>query len=174
MTRGKNELKAGSPAKSSHFELDPKLQYIILDFWTVIFRTVTWIVDLVLQRRCTMTKLVQDFVEKIVSDTDSDYGDFMRRANLYLLELRDECRRLGHAELESKFREMQNYVQFSPIWWSKPVRQRLMLDAAYIDRFLTDPLRPKRTVSNSKLTVEKKEENSFQQIWRAQSPLVRN
>lgn len=77
------------------------------------------------------------FIERIELLDESDYGDFMRDANLYLHDLA--------ASLETQtfilktLGKMQDYTQFSPDWRISPTKRRLLKDARTLkqrlDRF---------------------------------------
>ena len=69
------------------------------------------------------------FLEQIKALDETDYGDFMRKANSYLLNLKEEEVTLAHLALQYKISEIQNYLQFSPDRNIESTRERLLLDA---------------------------------------------
>lgn len=90
--------------------------------------------DATLHPTATPTAVLSDpvhalglFFEEIQNDTETDYGDFMRRANLYINDLMESLHR-NPAAVE-KLHEMKGYLQFSPDWNIESTRKRLLCDA---------------------------------------------
>lgn len=83
-----------------------------------------------------MTPVVRKFISQVSSINESDYGDFMRVANVYLNGLRKDCTRTGIYDLEPKISEMQMYLQFAPSWDVPTTKARLLKDAQYIDEVI--------------------------------------
>jgi hypothetical protein len=79
---------------------------------------------------------IEKFIRNIQEITDEDYGDFMRNANGYLLDLKNEIRVYLNLSVDETIASMQNYIQFNPNWDILTTRQRLIIDAKYIDELL--------------------------------------
>lgn len=85
-----------------------------------------------------MNPIVDHFIHEIGSIDDLDYGDFMRKANAYLLEFKDHVpsrSREKHSILQ-KIDEIQLYLQYYPNWQIESTRLRLLSDAQDIDRMI--------------------------------------
>jgi hypothetical protein len=83
-----------------------------------------------------INKPVEIFIREIQDITDDDYGDFMRKANAHVLELKHEIIVYLNPSIESVLQTIQNYLQFNPIWEIQPTRERLISDARIIDELL--------------------------------------
>ncbi len=68
------------------------------------------------------------FIEAMENLYEKDYGDFMREANAYILDLKDALARTTPDALQ-KLQEMQEYTQFNPNWSIEITRQWLIRDA---------------------------------------------
>ncbi len=84
------------------------------------------------------------FAELIRNITDTDYGDFMRKANSYLNELKVWLK--GSSSILKKIDEMQEYTQFAPNWNVELTRRRLLSD-------VTDIMRQPLETSQSRKTI---------------------
>jgi hypothetical protein len=71
---------------------------------------------------------VRIFSEAIENLTDFDYGDFMRKANAYICDLRVRLQD-SSSTVHDKIDQMQSYIQFDSSWEVEPTRRRLLLDA---------------------------------------------
>lgn len=82
-----------------------------------------------------MSRDIEQFINDVKSIDDFDYGDFMRRANLYLNHLREN---LDPTEprIKDKLNEMQKYLQFISSWDVEPTRRKIIADAMSIDDML--------------------------------------
>ncbi len=78
---------------------------------------------------------IEQFINDINSIDDLDYGDFMRRANLYLNHLNENLRPFNQ-DIKKKLSEMQYYLQFVSNWDVESTRKRIIKDATYIDELL--------------------------------------
>ena len=67
---------------------------------------------------------------------ESDYGDFMRKANQQILELKKELSYLHYPDVDRTIEEIQNYVQFYPTWMIESTREKAIKDAKVIDELL--------------------------------------
>lgn len=72
------------------------------------------------------------FAELIRNITDTDHGDFMRKANSYLNELKVWLK--SSPLLLKRIEEMQVYTQFTPNWNVELTRRRLLSDVTDIMR----------------------------------------
>ncbi|MBX3033428.1 MAG: hypothetical protein KF865_05825 [Bdellovibrionaceae bacterium] len=73
---------------------------------------------------------VHHFIDQICDLNEADYGDFMRAANLYLLNLRAQ---VGDDESSARtIDHMREYVQFHPDWDVLDTKKRLLRDAQHL------------------------------------------
>jgi len=80
-------------------------------------------------------------IEKFVTDLNdinehADYGDFMRKANQHIIELKKEMHFLHYPDVDRKVDEIQNYVQFYPTWMIESTREKAIQDAKVINELL--------------------------------------
>ena len=68
------------------------------------------------------------FIERISALSESDYGDFMREANLYICDLK-ETFDVAHVRYPEVIERIQNYTQFFADWRIEPTRDRILRDA---------------------------------------------
>jgi hypothetical protein len=80
-------------------------------------------------------KLIDSFIEQVRESCDFDYGDFMRRMNLYISNLKEQFINES-AEIREKLKDMQIYTQFAANWNIEITRARLMNDAGTIRNWL--------------------------------------
>ena len=86
---------------------------------------------------------VHDFLAKIDEDGESEYGDFMRRANLYLVDLQDAIGWMS-VPVRCRLYHMQDYVQFRSSWDLDSTRTHLRSDALALQNlFSASPLDPR-------------------------------
>ncbi len=83
-----------------------------------------------------MSTAVRRFIENVNSIEDSDYGDFMRKANVYLNDLRDELSPMEQ-DIRAKLFEMKLYLQFISSWEIEPTRRRIVTDAMYVEDLIS-------------------------------------
>jgi hypothetical protein len=83
-----------------------------------------------------MNAAVERFVTDLNSILESDYGDFMRKANQQIRELRNEMQYLHYSDVDRKIEEIQNYVQFYPTWMIESTREKAIRDAKVINEML--------------------------------------
>lgn len=57
---------------------------------------------------------IDAFSKKFNSIDNLDYGDFMRRANLYLIELDEQIHK--NKEITNLMKQMKNEIQYNPNW----------------------------------------------------------
>lgn len=97
-----------------------------------------------------MKKAIEQFIKDISTIDDPDYGDFMRKANHYLIELEDEIYKMANDSIKGHLREMKNELQYSPNWDIESTRDKLLLSARMIDIVLDEEFRPvSRLLSDS-------------------------
>lgn len=70
-----------------------------------------------------------NFLKQIESIEDLDYGDFMRKANLYLNELLENEEIAQNPILLARVEAMQKYIQFQPNWDIESTREQIHVDA---------------------------------------------
>jgi len=92
-----------------------------------------------------MTPEVSRFAQKIRSIDDEDYGDFMRKANAYLMELEHELGPLADDKIRRKMIEMQTYIQYFPNWQVDLTKKKIHEDAAVIDGWVNSHHHPLST-----------------------------
>lgn len=68
------------------------------------------------------------FIKKIKSIEDADYGDFMRKANVYFVSLAEELGSHIPEGAKQKLSEIQDYLQYKPNWNRDKTIQRLSKD----------------------------------------------
>ena len=85
-----------------------------------------------------MNSFLQKFSTDITNIYDTDYGDFMRTANTYLNNLRDDLSKNGGERALQKLNENQMYLQFTPSWEIESTREKLLRDAKSINALLTN------------------------------------
>lgn len=68
------------------------------------------------------------FLKQIKSIDDTDYGDFMRRANLYLNELQEEEPSALNPVIADRIEAMKNYIQYHPNWDIESTRRNIEID----------------------------------------------
>ena len=69
------------------------------------------------------------FLEELNAITETDYGDFMRKANAYLNHLKENEIAKNSTEISEKIDNMQNYVQFHPSWELESTKAKILQDA---------------------------------------------
>lgn len=100
------------------------------------------------------------FVERVRDSCDSDYGDFMRKMNLYLIYLKEHLSG-ANSDVQGKLSEMQTYTQFASNWNVESTKARLLSDVEVLRKMLghrkypqlVRTLRPKRANSISFRTL---------------------
>lgn len=78
---------------------------------------------------------VESFVNDLKSIEDSDYGDFMRKANSYLNVLEQDLIPLD-MDVRAKLFEMKLYLQYLPSVNTEGIRELIIRDARYINDLL--------------------------------------
>lgn len=81
---------------------------------------------------------IELFIERIGAVDDFDYGDYMRRVNIYILELRDQLHHRG-TEILQRLDELQYEVQFVPEWSTESTRPLVARAAEDLRRLLQKP-----------------------------------
>ena len=79
-----------------------------------------------------MNSAVNNFITKVQSIDDPDYGDFMRRANLYLNDLCEELFQMGDSIGCARAKKIHGYLQYSPSWEIESTRKKVLQDASEI------------------------------------------
>lgn len=82
------------------------------------------------------------FVEEILEINEADYGDFMRRANMHLHELRDALHGVQDERVADKIDEMKLYVQYAPSWDIESTRDRILDDSKLLIEWLGPQPKP--------------------------------
>lgn len=70
------------------------------------------------------TEIAVDVFSKKINAIDNlDYGDFMRRANLYLMDLDDQITKTN--EIRNLMKQMKDEIQYNPSWDIQSTRERI-------------------------------------------------
>lgn len=69
------------------------------------------------------------FMEQVNSISEADYGDYMRKLNAYLVELKENKTAVMTPEILNKIEEMQRYIQFMPNWDISSTQEKVLEDA---------------------------------------------
>jgi len=80
---------------------------------------------------------IEKFVGQIRAVNEYDYGDFMRKANSYIMDLQNSLEPLANKVIRRKISEMRDYIQFQPEWKVESTRRRIIDDAYYIEKLLS-------------------------------------
>lgn len=76
---------------------------------------------------------IASFIDQVDSIHETDYGDFMRKANTYLNNLKTKIGWISDPNIERTLVGMQNYLQYTPSWNLESTRKELIRDAREID-----------------------------------------
>lgn len=89
-----------------------------------------------------MNAAINKFIEDFSSIEDTDYGDFMRKANHYLLELDDEMSGISSESIKMQLEQMKVDVQYYPNWDIASTREKTIQGAYVLDAMLAKQARP--------------------------------
>ena len=81
-----------------------------------------------------MKKVIEKFIENVKTIDEVDYGDFMRKANHYLIELQDQVYQHADREARKLFNDMKRHLQFNPNWDIESTRAFILKEAALMDQ----------------------------------------
>lgn len=73
-----------------------------------------------------MATNIDFFIYDFSAIDDTDYGDFMRKANHLLIELNAEIYESAAPEVRSLLDEMKNEIQFHPNWERESTREDIL------------------------------------------------
>ncbi len=82
-----------------------------------------------------MQKAVEKFINNLQDISDPDYGDFMRKANVYLNDLKGDLAPMKQ-DVRAKIFEIQLYMQFISTWEIEPTRRRIIRDVLHVNDLL--------------------------------------
>lgn len=85
-----------------------------------------------------MTEYVDDFLKEVMAIDDTDYGDFMRKANLYFNHLQEVLWPWANDEIKMKLAEMHDYIQYEPSWDIPSTAQKILRDARLLKQLLSE------------------------------------
>ncbi len=68
------------------------------------------------------------FLEQLSSIYDTDYGDYMRKVNCYLTELKEDKSAIKTPEILKKIEEIQDYIQYEPNWDIPTTQKKVLKD----------------------------------------------
>ncbi len=84
-----------------------------------------------------MKKAVEKFIQRINEIQEIDYGDFMRRANNYLIDLQDHITDTADIEAQRLLADMKLHLQYYPNWNVELTKNYILNEVKLIDQ-LTD------------------------------------
>lgn len=84
-----------------------------------------------------MNTVVNKFIKNFSEIEEIDYGDFMRKANHYLLELEEDLSQSSNSSIKKNLEQMKIDVQYYPNWDIQSTRKKILEHARRID-FLLD------------------------------------
>jgi hypothetical protein len=76
-----------------------------------------------------MNSVVSEFINKVSHINDPDYGDFMRKANAYLLEMKKELSPFPDHASHDMVDVMQSHIQFDPNGNVESTREMVLKEA---------------------------------------------
>lgn len=79
---------------------------------------------------------IEFFINRLQEINETDYGDFMRKANFYLIELDDDIYQSSSKETQKMLDVMKNEIQFHPNWKIEPTRVEILEMAKLLQRKL--------------------------------------
>ncbi len=83
-----------------------------------------------------MTAAIKTFIMNTEAIEESDFGDFMRRENLYLADLKTALENQMSEKLKAKLEEMQKYLQFNPDWNLNQTKHQVLKDASELENLI--------------------------------------
>jgi hypothetical protein len=81
-------------------------------------------------------RALENFARNISLVFEDDYGDFMRKVNLYLDQLESELRPLANPEIELKLSVMKSYIQYTPSWNVDATRRNIFADISELEKLI--------------------------------------
>lgn len=84
-----------------------------------------------------MTTAINSFIQNFSALEDTDYGDFMRKANRLLIELDEEVYAFVPEHLQNLLDDMKTDIQFYPNWDIESTRRRVLRTAETIRETLS-------------------------------------
>lgn len=84
----------------------------------------------------TSTVPINNFIHEISEIDEYDFGDFMRRANHYLLILMDKTYRSSNPQIKKLLNELHYTIQYQPDWDIESTRQKIFAGAELIRKSL--------------------------------------
>lgn len=80
-----------------------------------------------------MRAILKKFIDNVKSIDEVDYGDFMRKANHYLIELQEIVYEKADREAKQLLAEMKQHLQFNPNWDVESTRAFILQEATLMD-----------------------------------------
>lgn len=87
-----------------------------------------------------MNTSISRFIQNLSEISDPDYGDFMRKANHYLLELETETKKIASERILAHLANMKDDIQFNPNWDIESTRKKVILEAEKINAVFKEEL----------------------------------
>lgn len=73
-----------------------------------------------------MNTVVNKFIKNFSEIEEIDYGDFMRKANHYLLELEEDLSQSSNSSIKKNLEQMKIDVQYYPNWDIQSTRKKIL------------------------------------------------
>lgn len=86
-----------------------------------------------------MNTVVNKFIKNFSEIEEMDYGDFMRKANHYLLELEEDLSQSSNSSIKKNLEQMKIDVQYYPNWDIQSTREKTLEHARRIGFLLDQP-----------------------------------
>lgn len=83
--------------------------------------------------RVTMDPSIENFIEKLLTINELDYGDFMRKANHYLMELDDKVAATADPVAQTLLADIKLHLQYYPNWNIEQTRKLIMEEVSSIN-----------------------------------------
>lgn len=83
----------------------------------------------------TSIVFINNFIRDIAEIEEYDFGDFMRRANNYLIVLMNRTYRSSTPEVKKLLIELQYIIQFQPDWDVESTRNKIFAKAELIRQY---------------------------------------
>ena len=97
-------------------------------------------------RRYDMNEHLLDFMKNLRAIDEGDFGDFMRKGNLFFLELSEALGTEMSDQAKKKLSEIQDHLQFTPDWNHDTTLHRISKDILDLELILDKT--PKDSVSD--------------------------
>ena len=83
-----------------------------------------------------MTKVLKKFITDVNAINEIDYGDFMRKANHYFIELQDQLHANSSDSIQSTLFQIKLHLQYTPNWNVESTRRYLLQEIKLLDSYI--------------------------------------